>query len=425
MPSSRAIGLSQRGAGARCALLAVLAALLFSLGSARPTLAADEPAWVAEKEEKARALVREGSVALKAWLEGGSAGPRDFAPQFREAEQLLAEISAEAPSARRLYGLAYVRVYLAETELAHFTCERLKQLFPSEEGVIGKCEALTTALRDELFKVRIDSEPTGATVTVASWPEGNTATTPTDLWLRSGRHVLVFRSEGYLELRQDMQVEAGFVTQVKAQLRPVPVMGNIALRLEPADARVEVDGVEVAVPPDGRIQAEVGERVLRVFREGYRPEVARVVVSRDELREESFYLDAVDPTAVGGPFGRGEGIAPEPPDIAPWGWTMFGLGVATMAGGGVFHFLAAQDASDAAAVPNLPEYRGEFASRRDSAREKEMAAYIMYGVGGLVATGGVLMVVLNPAQDAPEDSPGKVVPLAYPGGGGVTWTGSF
>ena len=408
-------------------------AAALALVSLTPTARAEDGeddrglAWVGEKEARARELVRQGSEERTAYLESGDAGPRAYEATFAEAAALLTEVVAAAPTPKRLYGLAYSRFHSNQVELAHFACDRLARDYPAEETIRQRCEALTAALHEIVFRVLISSEPSGAFVGVEGWPAGEGVLTPGVLWLRAGERRLVFRLEDHVELVQKVNVEAGFVGQVVARLQPVPRAGRIELVVDPPEADVRIDGEPVELPAGGILDLAPGEHALRVTLDGFRTHEETVRIAMGET--ESRWVTLVRATPAGGgsgPDGPGVIEPPAPVDrtrgFAPWGWTAVGVGGACLVGGGVLHGLAAVDADDASGVPNLPGRRGDYAAKRDAAREKEMVAYILYGAGAaLVATGVVLLVL----DDVPDEGSGTVVPTAYPGGGGITWVTRF
>lgn len=389
---------------------------------------AAEPSWVAEKEERARDLVKQGAGERQAYDAAGGTGPRTYLAKFEEAERLLTEIAAAAPSARRLYGLAFARYHIGNAELAHFACDRAAREFPAEREVLQRCEALQAVLRGEVYEVAITSEPAGASVTVEGWPEAAGIVAPGSLWLKAGSRELVLRLEGYQDLRQKVTVEAGFVSQVRAVLKTVPRTGTLELVASPAGARVEVDGAPVTLTADGRMVLGEGPHRLRVSAPGHTAHEETVDVPANVVTSRWVELErevAVTPVRPDDPDGPDEPVRPSQPKsrFVPWGWATLGVGVACLGGGVALHVLALGDADDAAQIPNHPARFADFEAKKDAARGKELGAFVLYGAGAAaIATGIVLLVIDDPAASSSRSA---LVPTVLPGGAGLSWTSGF
>lgn len=410
------------------ALFAV--ALVVAVAGPAAAQPAGEPAWVAEKEAQARELVRQAGAERQAYLDAGETGPRTFQETFRQAADLLLEIVGTAPTARRLYGLAFARFHSGDAERAHYACDRVAREFAGEADVLQRCEALTAVLHGEVYRVLIDSEPQGAAVTVEGWPETEATRTPGVLWLRGGQRVLVFRLDGYVPQTQTVVVEPGFVTQVKAQLQTVPTTGRLEIVVQPAGARVLIDGAIVALPEDGVLGLPAGPHTVRLEADGFVPQEERVVVPAGELASRWYELEPVgavaEPAEPERPYWEQPEEAEGPGHTTQWWLGLSGMvvGSAAIVTGGVLHGLAASKADEASGVPNLPDRRAEFESARDEARSMETAAWALYGSGAAILATGVVLFVLDEGP-ATEGEGTTVTPTAFQGGAGVTWTTRF
>lgn len=410
----------------------VLVALVVAVGPASAQPAAEpgaEPAWVQEKEDAARALVRQASAERQSYLDAGETGPRAFQATFQQAADLLQDIVVVAPTARRLYGLAFARFHSGSAERAHFACDRVSRDFPDAADVVQRCEALTAMLHGEVYRVLVDSVPQGASVTVDGWPEEEAARTPGVLWLRAGARTLAFRLDGYVTQTQAVKVEPGFVTQVKAQLQTVPTLGRVELVIQPPDAKVLVDGSPLVVPLNGIVELPLGVHTIRVEADGYVARDDRLTVTAEGMTSQWYELEAEpsdEPDVPDQPYWEqpAEKKGPRMTTMEILGWVGVGVGGAAVAGGAVMHGLAAAKAGEASDVPNLPGRRADFESRRDEARTFETTAYALYGAGAAILTGGILLVVLDPGPTGDGEGT-TVAPTAMRDGFGVAFTTRF
>ncbi len=418
-------------------LSATLALALFSLvlGGVPATARASEDPGIAAKEERARELVGQAIRERQAFRDRGSTGPRDFEQKFREAARLLGEIVLADPSAPRLYGLAFALFHVGEHELAHFYCGRVPREFPAETQTQQRCEALTSVLHDDLFRVDINSEPGGARVTVAGWPEGATRRTPGALWLRPGLRRLRFEREGYETLERRIEVNRDTVTQVAVQLARKAAPGSLEFVLEPNNATVLLNGQVIDVPQDGVISIPPGEYGLRVQLEGYLPHEERLRVQPNRRERVRIKLARSERE-------RRVERAPRPArpprsdeywrNLAITGWTGVGVGGASVLVGAIMHVMAAVRADEANDLSNFPWNIERYGSLRDEAHAYEKSAWILYGVGGaLLGAGATLLVVQTLGQGDAEHREGvtvgntEVTPLILPDGVGIGWQARF
>lgn len=182
----------------------------------------------------------------------------------------------------------------------------------------------------------------------------------------------------------------------------------------PPQAKILVDG-QPAELEDGLVRAEPGRRELRVVPEAGPPWVKQLGLDTGE------YVEVV--------YGEVEAPPPEPgmSATAIAGWSAAGGGLVLAALGGVFYAEASaasdewQDAVDALRETSDEQAQAPLvvakADAADRAESNEVAAYVLWGLGGAaLAAGATLLALEYGAGDGPTTE-AAVVPL--PGGVGL------
>jgi tetratricopeptide (TPR) repeat protein len=97
-----------------------------------------------------------------------------------------------------------------------------------------------------------------------------------------------------LELDPTFMFDAQVSPRVVALLETVrkATIGAVVLKVEPADAAVEIDGRAVSVSPEP-VAIRAGELVLKLSRSGYRPMEERVTVTAGEAKEVSLSMERI------------------------------------------------------------------------------------------------------------------------------------
>ena len=156
-------------------------------------------------------------------------------------------------------------------------------------------------------------------------------------------------------------------------------VGEIEIRVDPADARIEFDSQ--AVPSESPLLLtglELGPHVIRVSRDGYFEARETVFVDVD-LTEVSFELvpTTVEVVEEGGRL---------------WTWVALGTGVA-LAGAGVAFALASQDSQDAydAAASQIQVDLDELQSLQDDGESSALLANVFFGAGGAALVAAVVL----------------------------------
>ena len=114
------------------------------------------------------------------------------------------------------------------------------------------------------------------------------------------------------------------------------------------------------------------------------------------------------------------------------GWTSLSVGVAALATGGTFAYLAQREAQKVEDARNQGKYWDEVSGAYDRSRTYRVVGYVGLATGGVLAiTGGVLLgVAQGGAEKAPAAPPKTagltgVAPAVGPGGAGLVVTGRF
>lgn len=198
---------------------------------------------------------------------------------------------------------------------------------------------------------------------------------------------------GFDEVAQLVEDKArGLETKLAAALP-----GELEINSRPAGARVLVDGEAVGVTPH-TMQLPAGEHVVRLELDGHFPGEQSVVVVSGGRESRSFELDEVPPP------GR---------DRSKWiaGWTLLGVGVAALAGGGAFWAYHHQDVRGRCDDPANLDVNGTCRYRYDALGP----AVGLTVVGAAAVLTGVTLVVLGRGRSVPATQSWRVRPLVGPG----------
>src|SRR5262249_27651459 len=146
--------------------------------------------------------------------------------------------------------------------------------------------------------VHIESLPIGAEVRVDEAEDEPAGSTPLDLTLSPGPHVLYLSHEGYKSGRFDANVVGGVTFRMSLQLAIVPppappavARGKLEIYAEPAPVKVLLNGARI--PGEGpAFGAEVPGGMYRIVieKQGYDPEYRDVLVRPGErvVQKHSF-----------------------------------------------------------------------------------------------------------------------------------------
>ena len=151
----------------------------------------------------------------------------------------------------------------------------------------GQPQVVNATLQADSAILKVDSEPSGASIFVNGVPRG---VTPCELSrLRQGAHTVELKLQGYHAYKQVFDLKAGEQQEVVASLQKLPA-GLTITSVEP-QASVYVNGVLYGTAPVTLEDAVEGAYVVRVEKDGYKPIVRSVVLKSGTTREERFDLE--------------------------------------------------------------------------------------------------------------------------------------
>lgn len=208
--------------------------------------------------------------------------------------------------------------------------------------------------------------------------------------------------------------------------------GSIEVRVDPADAVVEVDGKRAAGP----VSATPGTHSFVVSREGYRPHAATLEVKPGQavaLEVNLVALPAADPVVpapapVAAPLVVAKKVRPAS-RITPWQWVAIGGGAACVVVGGVMTKLAMDDrgrVESATRVDGIVTGMSQVAADDlvKKARTKDAASWALYGVGGAAIVTGVVLAIVDATRGREPAVPAVGVGVV-PGGLSLGFSGGF
>jgi formylglycine-generating enzyme required for sulfatase activity len=145
----------------------------------------------------------------------------------------------------------------------------------------GVAQTFTIGLRPDWADVRIDSVPAGAEVLVDGVP---VASTPAEIELISGRHMLELRATGHRPWRRELEIVAEQpVTLTGVELERLP--GRLIVSTTPPGAFITVGDIFAGRAP-AEMEVPPGEPLdLLVVLDGYESASRTVAVGSDESRE--------------------------------------------------------------------------------------------------------------------------------------------
>ena len=144
----------------------------------------------------------------------------------------------------------------------------------------------TFTLAPAYGRLQVVSNPRNARVSIDG--EAQAERTPLVLdRIRAGKHRLRVELPARRAVEPEVEVLPGELTEISVELEPVP-MGSLTVQVEPADARVTIDGVEEPYRPG--VELPVDDYVVRVERSGYAP-VSHTVRVRPGANIETVALD--------------------------------------------------------------------------------------------------------------------------------------
>jgi len=145
-------------------------------------------------------------------------------------------------------------------------------------------QKLEISLKSNFGSLSIESEPSGADVSVNGVPKGQTPCKVTGL--AAGELDVALSIASYRQYRQKAQVRVGEDTPVKVKLDPLP--GSLVVNSTPQGAMVYVDNQRKGKTPLTIEDLAIGEHRVRVEADGYEPLARTVTIRQAERISEDF-----------------------------------------------------------------------------------------------------------------------------------------
>ena len=363
-----------------------------------------------ERAKQAWALIskvaRDESTPVGERAEAVQAYMQEFGkknPRYREAAQLLAKIPAAVRITSDPPGavIAIDGSHKGTTPIAVSVGAGEHEVEASKDGCFSAKKSLSVEPGDETsLEIALEraafliasSKPAGARIRVDGEDVGQT---PVRLKLHAGEHRLAASLEGYADSQRTVHLEPGSRSEVSLELYALP-KGELAVRTEPAGARVMVDGEEVGTAPLEREFAP-GTHEIGVAHQGYVAEKRRVALAAGERTEVELRLEAA-------------------PAYASWGHVTFWSGLGLAALGSVSAYMAASLGDEA----NSEESN----SLRDESIAWEGAMWAFLPAGGALMVSGIVLWALSPDEDL-EGLSGVSVTPGPDGGFSLSLCGRF
>lgn len=161
---------------------------------------------------------------------------------------------------------------------------------------IGAEKTVTLKLARVIGTLRVadTAQARGAEIRIDADDASVLCTVPCDVPSPPGQHVLILTKPGFKVTRQNVQVRANAVTDVKPELEPET--GSLVVNADERDAVIEVDGQTKGFTP-AVLTVPVGKHVVRVTLRGFRPVEQRADVEANKetkLDLTLFTADAVE-----------------------------------------------------------------------------------------------------------------------------------
>jgi len=273
------------------------------------------------------------------------------------------------------------------------------------EPIMARIESSSGAVQAE----RVESRATQLMVSTqvdgaqASIDGDRLAGAPVIKDVKPGEHRVSASADGYFPVEQKAVAVEGRLVVIEIELKPKPAL--VKLRTE-SGAVVTVDGRPVGTAPFGRpLEVAQGRHFVTVVKRGRHAWSREIEVARGQELELHASLDTT-----------GQRKASY--------WVM-GASLVSFAAAGTFGLFAAGDDGDATAFLDLQKERpltvDELAEYRDAVQRRDdnmTRTYLMLGVGGALATTGVLLYLI----DTPRAESQPMASSAAGESGAVTFT---
>lgn len=319
------------------------------------------------------------------------------AQDYQRALKLLEQACAITPDDRCDYNAGRIYEKLGKVREAATRYKSAMERAVSSEVREKAEERLRVIIPMLPGRIGVRTEVSGARVLIDGKEVGTTPITP--LEVQPGDHEVLLLHPEYDDTSARVKVIPD--QEVVVTLSPTRAMGTVVVNTDAERGHISIDGGdkrEVTFPT--RVMLPVGVHKVAVSSTVGNGETA-VSVRKGEVTQISVPLQA---PAI---------VKPEPVVVAKqepvptierpwWGWLLIGGGLAIVATGGALTFLAENDrASVTSAIDDIKNGRppqgmtmAEAVEVEQAANNKALASYVLYGVGGVAAvTGAVILGV--------------------------------
>jgi hypothetical protein len=358
-----------------------------------------------EQLDQAKALFNAGAqaysvgeflAAIQAFEEAYKIAPKP-AILFSLAQAERRQYSVDKDPKRLQRAVDGFRKYVADVPMGGRRADAVQALGELEpvlekekaKGMVAPPTA--TAAPKAAARVMVTSPTVGAQVSLDG---SNASEAPFIGEVKPGKHTVNVTATGHDPEKRDIQVVEGGLVALDLPLKEKPALLSVDA---PSGAEIAVDGRVVGVAPlNEPISLSHGRHFVAVMKTGAVAWTRDIDVVRGETKKVS-------------------------PDLTTSGqrkvaWVVIGTGVAALATGGVFTFLAvgqenkAQDILDEKAKGNIPASRLDDYDRAVDRRDRYRTwSTIGYTAGGALAITGILLYALDrpstPARDMPTEKP--------------------
>ncbi|HJN77421.1 MAG TPA: hypothetical protein QGF58_26085 [Myxococcota bacterium] len=264
---------------------------------------------------------------------------------------------------------------------------------------------------------RLDMElkPLGGFAQITATPaeaavrlDGSLIETPAAIELSCGRHTLVTKADRYLTDEREFVVEMGGAYSVNVELG-LEGFGSLSVIVTPIDAKVFLDGSEVATGPTTIPEVPKGKHLVGATADDLPPREADVVVEEGKTARVELDLtgasDAPTELVVTDPITDAPKPEREPRDVnlgkIAGGSALIGVGVAALGAGTAIrlqglefhdHYSALDGDGDGFIDPENEAEAKRLWEQEIRPRKVQSAA--LFGVGGLAIAGGAGVFII-------------------------------
>lgn len=252
---------------------------------------------------------------------------------------------------------------------------------------------------------------------------------------------------GHLRFAQD-NMPAGITRKKRTQIaeayaKALAQVALVVVKVEPSDAKVEVDGLAPVPLPEG-LAVEPGARRITLTKAGFERRAIDVIVSAGERKEVAATLTAETSAPPAAPPTAPPPTAPVTPPSAPseersWVFPAVAAGAGVVLLGAAVGFTVASNDAAELADEEQARLRAERVVCSDGAeacaalqghvddRDSTHTAAAWLYVGGSVAVATAVALVFWPEDTTKGGATAstRVVPMAGPERAGVAWMGRF